>query len=1093
MRVSNAWAAVQLLERTGAGTGLIMVLESDQKAHDLALLLMEMRPDLPVFWFPAWDCLPYDRASASPDIMGHRMRVLHDLGAVNGSPVIVTTAEGVLQRVPPGDALPPLLKVKSGALLDAEAFAADCTRRGYRHADRVEDPGQIAVRGEVIDLYPPTPRPFRITVIEGRVQSIHRFDPATQRSLSDSAAIRVDAVTEVVPEAEWELEPFQGCEHWLPLFYPRLVTLFDIVPSARVLVEPGAEPRLAQHLAAVTQAHHDRTAADKGQPDARKCVEPARLFVTDAEWQKIRSERTDPYPPEEPSADVPLFHLDDKPGRALAAFAKKRRGQNHRLIFSAPRDRDLATLGKEAERLAGSSPVRLTDWREIATLKPGAVGLIKLSADHGFDDEGLGIKLITSTDLLGHHARRSSYHAVHMPWHAGDGEFALDDLVIHTEHGVGVLKGLETISDGAAAGREAVRIDYARHVDLLAPVDELDRIWRYGSEDAGLALDRLHTDGWASRWAKIMAEVSETARTLVRLAQERGATAAPKIVAPRRAFESFVAGFAYAPTPDQMHAVDACLADLASGRPMDRLVVGDVGFGKTEVALRTAAAAVLAGWQVALIAPTTVLVRQHVHTFERRFAALNIEVAQLSRAVGPADARRVKEGLADGTVRLVIGTHALLGDGIAFKKLGLLIVDEEQRFGAADKLGIRELGTGVHTLTLTATPIPRTLQSALVGLQDLSVIATPPARRRPIRTLLAPFDEATVRTALLSEKNRGGQGFVVTPRIEDLEPLARKLTALMPELKIVIAHGRLDAHAVEEVMLGFANGEGDVLLATSIIESGLDVPRANTMIVCHADRFGLAQLHQMRGRVGRGRTQGVCYLMTEAGQPLTAKTEKRLSTLVTLDRLGSGMAISVQDLDARGAGDLVGDDQAGHMRLIGLGLYQHLLQRAIREARGETVADWVPEIHGGDRPGRLPEAYIPEQEVRLNLYARMARVETVHDADALAEEIEDRFGPPPDDVEALLATTRLRCLCRTRWIERVDAGPKAIALTPRPGLSPEDLVAALSGRVKSGVAVKNGRLLVETTVSADARSALLERIVHALPVQDGAEPLAEAS
>ena len=523
------------------------------------------------------------------------------------------------------------------------------------------------------------------------------------------------------------------------------------------------------------------------------------------------------------------------------------------------------------------------------------------------------------------------------------------------------------------------------------------------------------------------------------------------------------------------------LDDLASGRPMDRLVVGAVGYGQTEVALRAAAAAVLAGRQVAVVAPTTVLVRQHVETFKRRFEPFGVAVAHLSRLVSPAEAARVKEGLADGSVRLVIGTHALTGKGVAFEDLGLLVVDEEQRFGTAAKAKLRELGAGVHVLTLTATPIPRTLQSALVGLQELSVIATPPARRRPVRTLVATYDKAAIHTALTHEKARGGQSFVVVPRIEDLEPLAERLAAALPDLAFTVAHGRLNPREVDDAMVGFAEGRGDVLLATSIIESGLDGPRANTMVVVDADRFGLAQLHQLRGRVGRGARQGVCYLMTDPARPIAETTRQRLGALATFDRLGSGMAISARDLDLRGAGDLMGDDQAGHVRLIGLGLYQNLLQLAIRRARGEEAEDWTPELHVDGSAGLLPADYIPEPEVRLNAYARLARVTDVHEADLLAEELADRFGPRPEPAEDLVACARLRSLCRTHGVARVDAGPKAIAFTFRPGVAPDEVLDRVPERDRAGLSVKDGRL-VDAHASRGARDRMRRaaRVLHDL-------------
>jgi transcription-repair coupling factor (superfamily II helicase) len=462
---------------------------------------------------------------------------------------------------------------------------------------------------------------------------------------------------------------------------------------------------------------------------------------------------------------------------------------------------------------------------------------------------------------------------------------------------------------------------------------------------------------------------------------------------------------------------------------MDRLVCGDVGFGKTEVALRAAAAVALAGKQVAIVAPTTVLVRQHVRSFQRRFAGLGIKVEHLSRLVKPAEANAVKKGLADGSIRIVIGTHALAAKGVAFKDLGLVVIDEEQRFGAAHKARLRGLAFGGHVLTLTATPIPRTMQAALVGLQELSIIATPPARRQPIRTFLTPFDPATVREALMRERRRRGQSFVVCSRVEDIEPARELLAKLVPELALLVAHGQMPAADADDVMVRFADGDGDVLLATNIIESGLDVPRANTMLVWRADRFGLSQLHQLRGRVGRGRVRGTTYLLTEPGKELPKATEKRLRALEALDRLGAGFAISAQDLDQRGAGAILGEEQTGHVKMVGADLYQHMLKRALR---GEPLDDdWTPDLNLG-LTGMIPEAYVNEPEMRINLYARLARLDSSETTDDLEAEIEDRFGPMPEPVRHLLGLTELKQACRRAGVARVDAGPQAIALTFRP-------------------------------------------------------------
>lgn len=528
--------------------------------------------------------------------------------------------------------------------------------------------------------------------------------------------------------------------------------------------------------------------------------------------------------------------------------------------------------------------------------------------------------------------------------------------------------------------------------------------------------------------------IAETARHLVTLSEQRQEQTAPVLDPPRDAYERFCAGFPYRETADQITATEAVLADLKSGRPMDRLVVGDVGYGKTEVALRAAAACALSGSQVAIAAPTSVLARQHFETFSNRFAGTDIKVAMLSRLTPAADAKAIRQGLADGTVHVVVGTSAVGAKSVEYASCALVVIDEEQRFGTRDKEMLRAVSGG-HCLSLSATPIPRSLQAALVGLQDLSILATPPARRQPVITRIAEFDANALRTILLREKGRRGQSFVVVPRISDIGELEGQLASLVPELTVVTAHGKMTAAELDDAMVGFSAGRGDVLLATNIIEAGLDVPRANAMIVMQADRFGLAQLHQLRGRVGRGRRQGGITLMTATGQQLAPHTAKRLSTLAAFDSLGAGFAVSASDLDMRGSGDLAGEGQTGHANLIGADLYQYLLEGAVREARGDQAKErWTPRLNAGIT-GCLPAEWIGDEDVRVGLYARASRIESNLALREFADELRDRFGRPPATAMLFLRTIGIRLLARGLGIDRIDAGPGAIALSPRPGVS----------------------------------------------------------
>ena len=759
---------------------------------------------------------------------------------------------------------------------------------------------------------------------------------------------------------------------------------------------------------------------------------------------------------------MPRFVEGRNAQRGFTRFAAPLLDAGERLLLVG-HPRDLRFLAARTGKALGRELEPVESWVAARAAPAGALMSLAMPADRGWHVEG--IVAVAAADLIGSRAGVEGATSAD-PFAAQASEIRVGDVVVHEEFGIGVVQGLEPLPDG-----DAILLGYHGDDRRLVPVAEADRIWRYGADADAVTLDRLDGSSWAKRRGAIDAAIAESARELTRLAAERDAREAPALHPDAAAYERFAAGFPFTETADQARAIAAVRADLASGKPMDRLVIGDVGYGKTEVALRAAAVAALAGAQVAVTAPTTVLVRQHLDTFTRRFAGTGIDGAGLSRLSSAAEKKRVKAGLADGSIGVVIGTGAVATADYA--KLALTVIDEEQRFGAADKAKLRALGgDATHVLSLSATPIPRTLQTALVGLQQLSIIATPPARRQPIRTAIAEWDDTTIRTALRREKGRGGQSFVVVSRIEDMAGMAARLAALVPDLAIVQAHGKMPVAEIDAAMVDFAAGKNDVLLATNIIEAGLDVPRANTMIVWRADRFGLSQLHQLRGRVGRGARRGQVMLLTDPAHPIAERTVQRLRTLEAFDRLGAGFAIAARDLDMRGAGDLVGDEQAGHMKLIGVELYQFLLAAGLRAARGEPADRWTPELHLGIA-GRLPENWIPEAELRVTLYARLARVADGAELDAFVAELEDRFGAPPPAARTLLALAAVRLLAGDARIARIDAGPAAIALTPRPD------VAGAAGA--AGLVEKSGRLLLaERIEDAGERLDRVRAVLEAL-------------
>jgi len=677
----------------------------------------------------------------------------------------------------------------------------------------------------------------------------------------------------------------------------------------------------------------------------------------------------------------------------------------------------------EDEGLTGARLIR--DAREIG---PG-VNLCIWPLDQGFEAGAPAnpLTVISEQDVLGDRLIRSPRKKRKAENFLTEAQsLSPGDLVVHVDHGVGRYKGLETIT-ALGAPHDCVALEYAGGDRLFLPVENIELLSRYGHEE-GL-LDKLGGGAWQAKKARLKERIRQIADKLMRIAAERLLRAAPILEAPHHEWEAFAARFPYTETDDQMAAIEDVVSDLASGRPMDRLIVGDVGFGKTEVAMRAAFVAAQSGVQVAVIAPTTLLARQHYKTFAERFRGTAITVRPLSRFVSAKEAAKTREGLAEGTVDIVIGTHAVLAKAVRFKHLGLLVIDEEQHFGVSHKERLKEMRSEIHVLTLTATPIPRTLQLSLTGVRDLSLIGTPPVDRLAIRTYVSEFDAVTIREALLRERYRGGQSFYVVPRISDLAEVEEFLKTHVPEVSYLVAHGQMAAGDLDDRMNAFYDGKFDVLLATTIVESGLDIPTANTMIVHRADMFGLSQLYQIRGRVGRSKARAYCYLTTKPRLPLTPQATKRLRLLGSLDSLGAGFSLASQDLDLRGAGNLLGEEQSGHIKEVGYELYQAMLEETIAKLKsGELTeagddGEWSPQINLGV-PVMIPEAYIPDLDVRLGLYRRLSSLTTKVELEGFAAELIDRFGPLPKEVNTLLLVVRIKAMCKRAHIARMDAGPK---------------------------------------------------------------------
>ncbi len=992
----NGNGAKVLRVLTAIGRDPVLYLaDDDAQAEGLAAALEAMLPNIAVVHLPASDTLPGEDAPASPSNIGCRVTALRRLRAHSqdgdaGSLIVVTTGEAAARRYHAPDAFDAALPtIRVGDAIDPDVFAAQADALGYFTDDRVDEPGEIAIRGEVIDLFPADAgRPVRIDIADGHIAAIHHYDPATQMRGEECDEVEIGRASE--PE---------GSAH---------ATLLDHLAPGIVLFSSRAQMRRRRFTRfAERMARQMNGPADAiGEEDWTTAL---------AKW-KTQGDEADAI------EALPRFAEQVSPTNAVKRYLAAESKAGRRTVI-AGNARDLRFLrvrlgdvGHELETIAD-----ICDWLGE---KGGAIGMIAAPLDRGARDRKL--TLIAAADILGTRALVDPVSQSGPLAQLGAAEIRIGDLLIHEEHGFGTLIGLEAAPEGE--GGEFIALEYARGNRRMVPVRDAGLLWRYGGDADSVKRDGLTGESWDRRRAEIDLAIAETARSLIALADERATLTAPKMDPDPAAYERFVAGFPYNETADQARAIAAVRDDLGAGKPMERLVIGDVGYGKTEVALRAAAMTALSGYQVIIAAPTTVLARQHLDEFTRRFAELDIKVAGLSRLSSAAERKAVLDGLADGSIGVVVGTAAVVGKAVRYAKLGLVVIDEEQRFGAADKAKLRG-NSSVHLLVMSATPIPRTLHRAMIGLQQASIIATPPARRQPIRTTKSAIDDPAIRLALLREKARKGQSFIVVPRIADLGEMRRVLERSVPDLSLVEAHGKMPGTELDDAMIGFARGEGDILLATNIIETGLDVPRANTMIIWRPDRFGLAQLHQLRGRVGRGRRRGRVILTTE-DEEFGDATEKRLRTLTTFDQLGAGFAIANADLDQRGGGDILSDAQAGHMKLIGIELYQHLLEGALRKVRGEQQREWFPDIRAEGALG-FPADWIPEEEIRLNLYVRLGRTRDQAALEAFAAELVDRFGPLPDLAEALIDRARLAMLAIETDIRTINAGPAAIAFTPQ--------------------------------------------------------------
>jgi transcription-repair coupling factor (superfamily II helicase) len=1079
--VPAGFTPVLLADLTRAAKGRVCFIASDAQMVDaIEQTVRYFAPELETISIPAWDCLPYDRASPSLRAASERLAGLHALQrTAKGPQLVLTTINAITQKT----LTPFRIRQMVARLAPGERIATDklvklLQSNGYVRTDTVHDAGEYAVRGGIVDLFPSgEPGPLRLDFFGDEIETLRRFDPASQRTtgavdgfmllpaseaLLDEDSIKrfrsryremfgATATGDPLYQAVSDGRRLAGMEHWLPLFEERLVPLAEHLAEDTLWLRDGGVASAAEaRFEAIRDYHANRVQAAAASPGSYRPLPPDQLYLMPEQWTEAVTAI--------PIHATSMFHEPDSDrvidmGVDSARDFAPERAQNSNIYEAVAkhleqsqrkgRKRIIASYSIGArERLSGlltdHGVKRITlveSWQQaLGESAKGDVVLCVLPLDHGFANSDL--EVLTEQDMLGDRlVRRQKKRKSADAFLAELATLSPGDLVVHIEHGIGRYEGLTSIPVGKEP-HDCVALTYAGGDKLFVPVENIDVLSRYGSGEDAVALDRLGGEAWQRRKARMKERIREIAGELLATAALRALREAPAYEPESAGYPAFVDRFPYEETEDQDRAILDVLDDLAAGKPMDRLVCGDVGFGKTEVALRAAFVAAMAGAQVALICPTTLLARQHHLNFEERFRGFPLNVGRLSRLVGTAETKATKDGLADGSIDIVIGTHALLTKGLEFKRLGLVIVDEEQRFGVTHKERLKQLKTDVHVLTLTATPIPRTLQMAMSGLRELSVIQTPPVDRLAVRTYVMPWDDVVLREALLREHYRGGQTYFVVPRISDMPDMEDFLREKVPEVRAISAHGQMSPSDVEDRMSAFYERKYDVLLSTTIVESGLDIPSANTIIIHLADRFGLAQLYQLRGRVGRSKTRAYAYMTTPADRVTTETAEKRLKVLSDLDTLGAGFQLASHDLDIRGAGNLVGDEQSGHIKEVGFELYQSMLEEAIMEAKAGGAAlapvsdKWSPQINV-EAPILIPDDYVPDLDLRMGLYRRINELEDKGGVEAFAAELIDRFGPLPDATANLLTLIEVKMNSRKAGIAKIDIGPRGALVSFR--------------------------------------------------------------
>ncbi|MBB4859935.1 transcription-repair coupling factor (superfamily II helicase) [Novosphingobium chloroacetimidivorans] len=1122
VRGAQPLVMADLARAVGTKARAVFVATAEAEMRAVADAAVYFAPELEVIEFPAWDCLPYDRASPALSVSARRLSALHRLQAKREGPqLLVTTVNALLQRVLTPFRIRESVKLlMPGLEIGHESLIALLRRQGYQRSDTAIDAGEFAVRGSIFDIVPSgLEQGLRLDFFGDELETLRLFDTSTQRStgpvdghlllpaseaLMDEDTVKrfraryremfgANATADPLYQAITDGRRLAGMEHWLPLFEERLTTLFDHLGKGDLIVfDNAAQAAGEERLKDIEDYHKSRLETSGQKAGSYRPLAPEALYLTQAELDTCAANwpvhRADPFAQPE-SAKV----LDFGFGNARDFAPERARGDNvyeaaaqhlHKVaksgkkaLFAAYSKGSRARIVSILGEAVAPEPGLAESWQDaLGKASKSRPAALVLPLETGFVNDEL--EIVTEQDILGDRlVRRKKKRKDADAFLAELAALTPGDLVVHMDHGIGRYEGLQSIPVGKSP-HDCVMLTYGGGDKLYIPVENLDVLSRYGSESEGVVLDKLGGEGWQRRKARLKERIREIAGALMKTAAERALRQSPVMEPDSSSYNQFADGFPWQETDDQERAIDDVLGDLSAGKPMDRLVCGDVGFGKTEVALRAAFVAAMSGYQVAVVAPTTLLARQHFSGFSERFSGFPLQVGRLSRLVGDKEMKATREGLANGTVDIVVGTHALLSKSVTFKRLGLVIVDEEQRFGVTHKEKLKQLRTDVHMLTLTATPIPRTLQMAMSGLRELSTIQTPPVDRLAVRTYVMEWDEMVMREALLREHHRGGQSFIVVPRISDMAEIEEWLAKAVPEIKAISAHGQMSAGEVEERMSAFYEGKYEVLLSTTIVESGIDIPRANTIIIHRADRFGLAQLYQLRGRVGRSKLRAYAYLTTPANMALNEVAEKRLKVLGDLDSLGAGFQLASHDLDIRGAGNLLGDEQSGHIREVGFELYQSMLEDAILMARAggnaleKSNAGLSPQITV-EAPILIPEDYVPDLAVRMALYRRLNDAESTAEIEAMSAEMIDRFGPLPQPTANLVRLIEIKRQAIDAHIAKIDVGARGSLVSFHNDAFPNPAgLIAYAERLEGTIKLRPDNKLVITRVWGDPKARL---------------------